>query len=230
MGLLARIKRRGASELRAEADQILWFHSLHLGRGVTTRGVRSRFRLASELRALRLPDLRGRTVLDIGAWDGYFSFAAERRGAERVVALDHYAWSMDWHAQRAYVARMVTAGMTPEPFDRVSEVWRPDELPGKRGFDLAHRCCGSSVESVVGDFMTMDLTTLGRFDVVLYLGVLYHMQDPFAALRRLCGRDRGGRRYRNRCSSIPGSGRPTSLRVLSDRRTRRRPEQLVGAK
>jgi tRNA (mo5U34)-methyltransferase len=44
---------------------------------------------------------------------------------------------------------------------------------------------GSGVESIVADFTTMDLDTLGTFDVTLYLGVLYHMRDPFRALRRL---------------------------------------------
>jgi hypothetical protein len=33
--------------------------------------------------------------------------------------------------------------------------------------------------------MTCDLASLGTFDVVLFLGVLYHLRDPFAALRRL---------------------------------------------
>ena len=33
--------------------------------------------------------------------------------------------------------------------------------------------------------MTMDLATLGTFDVVFFLGVLYHLKDPFLALRRL---------------------------------------------
>ena len=32
------------------------------------------------------------TVLDIGAWDGFFSFECERRGASRVVAADYYSW------------------------------------------------------------------------------------------------------------------------------------------
>lgn len=32
--------------------------------------------------------------------------------------------------------------------------------------------------------MTIDLNVLGRFDVVLYLGVLYHMESPLASLRR----------------------------------------------
>jgi tRNA (mo5U34)-methyltransferase len=43
----------------------------------------------------------------------------------------------------------------------------------------------SKVEAVVGDFMTMDLVPLGVFDVVLFLGVLYHMEEPLTSLRRL---------------------------------------------
>jgi len=37
--------------------------------------------------------VHGKSVLDIGAWDGYFSFEAERRGAKRVVASDFVAWT-----------------------------------------------------------------------------------------------------------------------------------------
>jgi tRNA (mo5U34)-methyltransferase len=37
----------------------------------------------------------------------------------------------------------------------------------------------------VADFMTADLEQLGPFDVVLYLGVLYHMRHPLLALERL---------------------------------------------
>jgi len=45
-----------------------------------------------KLLSLRLPDLTGKTVLDVDACDGYFSFAAERFGASRVVAVDTGAW------------------------------------------------------------------------------------------------------------------------------------------
>jgi tRNA (mo5U34)-methyltransferase len=38
---------------------------------------------------------------------------------------------------------------------------------------------------VVGDFMTMDLAALGTFDVVLFLGVLYHLKHPLLGLERL---------------------------------------------
>jgi tRNA (mo5U34)-methyltransferase len=160
-----------------------WFHSIDLGGGIVTPGVKSRQTLERELAALRLPDLRGRSVLDIGAWDGFFAFACERAGAERVVALDHFAWAVDWSRQPGYIAECRRRGERPLPYREVPELWRPGELPGKRGFDLARRALGSGVEPVVGDFLEMDAGVLGRFDVVLLLGVLYHLESPLEGLR-----------------------------------------------
>ena len=174
------------SELqRLVASIPVWFHSIDFGEGVVSGGVKSAELLRAELAALRLPDLRGKSVLDIGAWDGFYTFAAERAGAARVVALDHYAWSLDFTDLPAYVQRCREQGQRPQPWDTVPEAWRPEELPGKRGFDLAHSVLGSRAEPVVADFLTVDLDRLGSFDVVLYLGVLYHMQDPLQALRRV---------------------------------------------
>jgi len=162
-----------------------WWHSIDLGEGVVTPGRKSAELLAAEWEALELPDLRGKTVLDVGAWDGYFAFEAERRGAARVVALDHYVWSMDLPRQQQYWADCMAAGAAPAPYHTLPELWKPDQLPGKAGFDTAHRCRNSKVEAVVGDFMTVDLDRLGTFDVVLFLGVLYHLRHPLLGLERL---------------------------------------------
>jgi tRNA (mo5U34)-methyltransferase len=165
-----------AEELRSQVAAVpFWWHSLDLGNGVVTRGCKTPRVLQDELAYCHLPDLCGRTVLDIGAWDGFFSFQAERLGAARVVALDHYVWSIDFSQPHP-------SSQLPE---HVPSVRHPDDLPGKRGFDLAHRVLGSRVEPTVADFMEVDLTTLGQFDVVLYLGVLYHMRHPLLALERL---------------------------------------------
>jgi tRNA (mo5U34)-methyltransferase len=43
---------------------------------------------------------------------------------------------------------------------------------------------GSRVEDVEVDVMDLDPSRLGTFDVVLFLGVLYHMRDPLGALER----------------------------------------------
>lgn len=161
-----------------------WWHSVDLGRGVIAPGWKKPHDLASEWAALGL-DVRGRTVLDIGAWDGWFSFEAERRNAGRIVALDHYVWSLDLGAQQRYWAECQARGVTPEPYHTIPHLWQPEALPGKQGFDTAHRARASRVESVVADFMEADLDGLGTFDVVLYLGVLYHMRHPLLALERL---------------------------------------------
>jgi tRNA (mo5U34)-methyltransferase len=67
-----------------------WFHTFDFGDGLRTSG---RDATETKLAALELPDLTGRSVIDIGAYDGYFSFECERRGASRVVANDHWAWT-----------------------------------------------------------------------------------------------------------------------------------------
>ena len=161
-----------------------WWHSIDLGQGVVTPGKKTAAWLDRELDALSLPPLAGKTVLDIGAWDGFYSFAAERLGARRVVALDHYVWSIDRSQADAYHARYARAPVMAPPIEQ-TPCWQPDKKPGKRGFDTARAALGSRVESVYGDFMTLDPAQIGMFDVVLFLGVLYHMENPMASLRRL---------------------------------------------
>jgi tRNA (mo5U34)-methyltransferase len=139
-------------ELRREVNGVKWFHEMDLGRGVVTPGVDSTPR---KLKTLHLPEsFAGRTVLDVGAWDGFFSFEAERRGAKRVLATDHHCWT--------------------------GEGWGT-----KAGFDLAHRVFGSEVESLDIDVLDLSPDQIGIFDVVLFLGVLYHMRYPLLALERI---------------------------------------------
>lgn len=170
------------SDLRSEVESLLWFHTIDLGNGITTPG--NPPNEALELPGA-FPDVRGKSVLDIGTWDGKYAFRAEQQGASRTVALDHYAWFVDFEARNKYWAACQERGEFPDPSHEAQEFWHRDEMPGRRAFDLARRVLHSNVEPAVGDLMTMDLTELGTFDVVLYLGVLYHMQEPLSALRRL---------------------------------------------
>ena len=130
------------------------------------------------------PTSPARSVLDIGAWDGKYSFLAEKAGASRVVALDHYAWGVDFAARGAYWAECIQNGTLPDQSRDEKDFWQP-ELPGRRGFELAAAALGSKVEPLVADFQTVDLDEVGHFDVVLYLGVLYHMREPLTCLERV---------------------------------------------
>ncbi|MHC4991305.1 MAG: class I SAM-dependent methyltransferase [Planctomycetota bacterium] len=137
--------------LRAEVARLDWWHRIDLGQGLVTPG---RDDSVAKLSRIGMPtDLQGLRVLDVGAWDGFFSFEAERRGAT-VVAIDTPAWTMNGGR-------------------------------GKDCFDLAHRILRSGVESRVLDVMELSPDELGTFDLVLCLGVLYHVRDPLGALERL---------------------------------------------
>ncbi|ODS59289.1 MAG: hypothetical protein ABS36_02240 [Acidobacteria bacterium SCN 69-37] len=141
------------SSLRTRIESHRWYHTIDLGDGLVTRGVDD---TARRLQRIDLPSsLAGRTVLDIGAWDGFFSFECERRGASRVVASDYYSW----HS---------------------SEGWGR-----KDGFLMARDALGSKVEDVDIDVMDLSPERVGTFDVVLFLGVLYHLRHPLLALERV---------------------------------------------
>jgi tRNA (mo5U34)-methyltransferase len=165
-------------------DDIYWYHSIDLG-NETTAGQKSPELLASEWDELDVPPLQGKTVLDIGAWDGYFSFRAEREGARKVVALDHYVWSTRLVEQQRYYRQTLASGEKYVAPHLVPDLWDPDGLPGRAGFDLAKVRLGSDVEPVVADFANDDLSDLGTFDVVIFVGVLYHLEDPLGALRKI---------------------------------------------
>ena len=94
-----RLKRMTREELLQQVTAIRWFHRINLGNGVVTPGVDD---TPAKLKRLHLPpSFAGKTVLDIGAWDGFFSFEAERRGASRVVAVDSYSWTGDGWGKKA---------------------------------------------------------------------------------------------------------------------------------
>jgi len=81
----------GRDELVRQVSALRWFHRIDLGQGVVTPGLDD---TPAKLDRVRLPaDLRGKSVLDIGAWDGFFSFEAEKRGAARVMAVDSFCWN-----------------------------------------------------------------------------------------------------------------------------------------
>ena len=128
-------------------------------------------------------DLTGQTVLDIGAWDGYFSFEAEKRSAALVVAAD--------------------MALTKPGKDRLEQ----GNWGGNKGFRLAHHLLGSKVRFIESSVFRIDeavyqsaMNTIGdlsekeypfSYDVVLFYGVLYHLIEPFLALQKVASVTKG---------------------------------------
>ena len=92
---VARRAERGVAvtaALRRQVEALApWFHNLDLGDGVQTApdhflGDYPRFKFARFAGAL--PDVTGKTVLDIGCNAGFYAIEMKRRGAARVVGID----------------------------------------------------------------------------------------------------------------------------------------------
>src|SRR5580693_4005623 len=108
--LVADLWAIGASSqdaLRVRESVPLWFHTFALSPGIYTPGI-------ARDHGYRLPVLgadrfAGRSVLDVGAFDGFYSFLAEKRGARRVVAVDNEQY-VDWVRARVGITLEGGAG------------------------------------------------------------------------------------------------------------------------
>jgi tRNA (mo5U34)-methyltransferase len=83
---LRRLRRENGT--RDELERLGWYHAFRFEDGTEFPGVLPVE--VSQRRYSRFPipdDLTGKRLLDIGAWDGWFSFEAERHGAQ-VTAID----------------------------------------------------------------------------------------------------------------------------------------------
>jgi len=115
----------------------------------------------------------------------FFSFAAEELGAERILALDHYVWYTNLSESLKLYNKYKENNIVSKPAHLIPGMWNPATLPGKIGFDTIHKIKDSSVEQFVADFMTVNPIEVGMFDIVFFLGVLYHLEDPYGGLKRL---------------------------------------------
>lgn len=141
------------AEIEAALDSIYWYHEFDFGDGLS---VKTKIPNPETHRTLwtfieghlSTIDFAGKSVLDLGCWDGYWAFLAEKRGA-------HPVWATDDASQHR---------------------------GGDAGLKLAHQLLGSRAE-VRTDLSVYDLSSLPyQFDIILFLGLYYHLIDPFYAL------------------------------------------------
>src|SRR4051812_7740848 len=127
-----------------EIRRLPWFHELDFGGGVKSPGIIKSSKLRRISRVVFDRPIEGKSVLDVGCWDGAQSIEAVRRGASRVLATDHYAWHKAWGSRRS--------------------------------FEIARQHLAPSIEVMDIDLPDLTVETVGTFDIVLFLGVLYHLR------------------------------------------------------
>jgi tRNA (mo5U34)-methyltransferase len=140
---------------QSEVDAMQWWHPFTFPNGVKARGTKGggsseycEELVRAEAQCAFKYSVEGKTVLDVGAANGYFSAEAVRRGATKVVALD---------------------------------TW---EFGGVENFELVRRYT-PNIHMINRDVMDLRSNPIGKFDYVIFLGVLYHLRHPLYVLETL---------------------------------------------
>ena len=143
-----------------------WYHKITLPDGTVTPGWSP---ICAEKYAIP-DDLTGKRVLDIGSWDGYWTWEAIKRGASEVVAIDDFSDNCgnDKIVRKAW-----------DTFDICREAFgftkKGDRWLNERGQEVTRF-----------EMSVYDIDDLaGKFDVVFFFGTLYHLKHPLLALEKI---------------------------------------------
>jgi SAM-dependent methyltransferase len=141
---------RGSPVVERPGDEF-WWHSTPLPTGVRTKSKQesqeNQFLMWDAICGATPDGFGAKSVLDIGAADGFFAIAAAAAGASRVDAID-----------LAYIG-------WPNNLKFLSQQWN---IP---------------IHIMTGDFRSYNFER--RYDVIFFLGVLYHLEDVFGVFRIL---------------------------------------------
>lgn len=133
-----------------------WFHSVITASGAQTNGYDPTITKLKNWALNATVSFSGKSVIDVGAYDGALSFSAASWGAKQVLATDEFMWA------RLDQYHFINFCMLRKHYHlekTVQYLW-------------------SSVENLSQD-------KVGTFDIVIFAGVLYHAPDPFGYLVRV---------------------------------------------
>lgn len=172
-----------------------WYHRIELPGGIITPG----WAPIDPTRYSIPADLTGKRVLDIGAWDGYWTWEALKRGAKEVVAIDDFSDTCgDPKIKRT---GWETFDLCREAFGFTMPADSKDVLDIHRYGDrdpnttiIRHAVAfapawrnetGAIVRRVNLSVYEIAEFVLGRFDIIFFFGTIYHLKHPLLALEKI---------------------------------------------
>lgn len=145
---------------KLKEDFTYWYHRIDLGDGIVTPGF-NYDPLWDNIRKVRKNiNYKGKIVLDIAAFDGLFSFEAEKLGAKTVIATDCL-----YRSFRNFLFCKEVLGSKCLPYYNVSP------------YNLFERLDVFFQENYNNEKLYDRM-----FDIVQHLGLLYHLRDPLLSL------------------------------------------------
>ena len=147
------------TELRSRIAAVpYWYHKIPLPDGIVTPGW-----APLNVDAYRVPaDLTGKRILDVGAWDGFWTFKAFRRGTGRLSpSMTSQTYAATFPNRRAAPGTTLIFAATALGYDD-------------------HRC-----QRINMTVYEVKPEQTGMFDIVFFFGTIYHLRHPLLALDQL---------------------------------------------
>ncbi|MDO8614709.1 MAG: class I SAM-dependent methyltransferase [Dehalococcoidia bacterium] len=179
-----------AREIWERVSRIKWYHTIDLGNGIVTPGFIDN-RPTAHLFGLP-DDLSGKRCLDIGTYDGFWSFEMERRGAAEVVAIDVES-PADYDVPRLKKKKLLEEAAEGKD---IHGGWNELatgvglQFPGD-GFRLAKEILKSKAERKILNVYDLSPEKVGTFDVVLISQLLLRLRDPQTVIENMFSVCRG---------------------------------------
>jgi len=131
-------------------------------------------------------DYDGKTVLDVGSSDGYFSVLMKELGASRVCAVDSnkYDGSLAIQASNLRVSSYEKKyAQYVDDYSRFQSIYEKLGLKNSNKLLLMAKLKSMEIEFQTGTIY--DLKPYGRFDLVMCNDLLEHLRDPITAIEQL---------------------------------------------
>lgn len=152
-------------------QKMVWYHTIKIAPGFTTKCI---YDWRPYWDKFNFGDLHSKTILDVGAGDGFFSFEFEKRGA-KVTALDipkqENRDNVEMGTQKEVDKEICCRGKKSTEF--------------RSKFNIAKNFLDSKVKRVEMNIYDISKANIGSFDLIFCSDLLLHLTDPVRALAKM---------------------------------------------
>ena len=160
----------------------VWYHSFEYKK-IKSKGT---FDYSKKIKELNLPDIKNKTVLDVGCSDGYFSYYFKNvLKAKKVLGVDFnkYDGTVNFDVLDNFKKEQLDKHRGHHDYEILKEAYSELGLSDSNKFNLIKKVFELDIEYQQGSIY--DLSNLQNFDVTFCGSLLEHLRDPITAIEQL---------------------------------------------
>lgn len=159
-----------------------WYHTFEFN-GIKSTGT---FDYSEKIKELQIPNLKNKSILDVGCSDGYFSYYfKEVLNAEKVLGVDYnqYDGTVNFDVLENFKEEQSAKHINHNDFSNLKNAYTELGLIDSNKFNLIKKIFNLQIEFKKASIY--NLSDLENFDVTFCGSLLEHLRDPITAIEQL---------------------------------------------